>query len=118
MRSVLVTGYIAAGLHLLLFAATVLFVIYCDRLGGTEACPLILGPLELLDYPVFIIFGPLAQLSSVWPIAIAFAIGGTLQWFVLGLLAGVIYRAIRNRPNQTLQPTADRLENYKGEIRK
>ena len=108
MKRLLLPGYVAAGLHLLLFAATVLLVTYCDRSGGTEACALIIGPLELLDFPVFVVFGPLFQLPSVLPIAIAFAVVGTFQWFVLGLLVGVVYRAIRNRPNQTLQPTASR----------
>ncbi len=118
MKRLLVAAYVAAGLHLLLFTATALIVTYCDRAGGTEACALIIGPLELLDFPVFVVFGPLFQLPSVWPIAICFAVFGTFQWFVLGLLVGAVYRAIRNRPNQALQPTVDRLENYKGEIRK
>ena len=108
MKRWLLPGYLAAALHLLLFAATVLLVMYCDRSGGTEACALIIGPLELLDYPVFVVFGALSYLSSAWPIAIAFAVFGTLQWFVLGLLLGVVYRALRNRPNQAQQPTAGR----------
>jgi hypothetical protein len=106
MKALLPAGFIAAGLHIVLFVATLLIVTVCDRSGGTEICALGFVPIELLDFPVLLISGPLFYLSTALPIAICFGVFGTLQWFVLGLLAGVIYRAIRSRPNQAMKRIA------------
>jgi len=106
MKTVLRMGFIAAALHIVLYVATLLIVPFCNRSGATEICDVLNTPIRLLDFPVFLIFSsPLSDLlPETFPVDVCFAMLGTLQWFVLGLLAGVMYPAIRKRPNQSMKP--------------
>ena len=107
MKTVLPAGFIAAALHIVLYLATLLIVTLCYRSGGSEICGVINTPIKLLDFPVFLILSPLLWLlPSTFPVDMCFAILGTLQWFVFGMLAGVMYRAIRKRPNQAMKRIA------------
>jgi hypothetical protein len=106
MKTVLQVGFIAAALHIVLYVATLLIVPLCNRSGATEICDVLNTPIGLLDFPVFLIFSsPLSDLlPEAFPVDVCFAMLGTLQWFVLGLSAGVVYRAKCKRPNQAMKP--------------